>query len=636
MDNLDQKIKDNGNIKGNKVIHYCWYGGKPLSELTKKCIKSWKKYLPDFEIKQWNEKNFDVNQCKFSKQAYEQKKWAFVADYTRFKVLEQYGGLYLDTDMEITADISKFLENDFFVGKEDSNMANAAVVWAKNKQDKHIEEIVKIYENFKKFNPNGDIYEVSVPRILSEYFEKYGFDKKSDQIQILDNKTVYIYPMEYFYPLSYDYQHNKFTKNSCMIHHFDATWASNMEKFKTNLKRKNLKWVVYILDIFISMKNFLVSFLNYMDIAMFITVFVLLNLVALTFMPILSSDKIYIFEGIQKNYLFVIIQTFLIAGIWTYLCKKIKLLEMNKVLDKITDTNIADEEGKKESEIKRPKLTQDQNAFIFYFEWKVYKFEFLLTILFMLTPFIFLNSIIPSKQIIYAFAIVFSFYYFYIGIRKKFKYRILDLLPIAFINSFIAFYIPNYGLIYAIPSFLTTLILILKNKVVKKRIIVYIISTIVFSLGFAIISNLHGNFDINIVNKNLSKINLFNFERIQKYDQYKKYININTQFDAGKKLFGNMMPDITNNNSLLNILYMPTILVYLSIIISVILALVNKNKNYLGFIILTVLNAITINKFKVDSTLYSFTNCLLFYVLLVILIVTYEGKKYKEKAKIML
>ncbi|MDD4376367.1 MAG: glycosyl transferase, partial [Clostridia bacterium] len=72
-----------------KIIHYCWFGGKPLSNLTLKCIESWKKYLPDFEIKQWDENNFDVNQCIFVKEAYEQKKWAFVADYTRFKVLEQ-------------------------------------------------------------------------------------------------------------------------------------------------------------------------------------------------------------------------------------------------------------------------------------------------------------------------------------------------------------------------------------------------------------------------------------------------------------------------------------------------------------------------------------------------------------------
>lgn len=241
-------------MENNKIIHYCWYGTKPLSKLTLKCIESWKKYLPDFEIKQWNETNFDVNQCPFIKEAYEQKKWAYVADYTRFKVLEQFGGLYLDTDMEITQDISKYLENDFFVGKEDSKMTNAAVVWTKNKEDKHIKEIINIYESYKKFNPNNDIYTVSITRILSSYFKNYGFDRESDKIQILDNGSIYIYPMEYFYPLSYDHQHNKFTEKSCMIHHFDATWTSVPEKIKTFFKRHKMNYMLKVIDIVLTIK----------------------------------------------------------------------------------------------------------------------------------------------------------------------------------------------------------------------------------------------------------------------------------------------------------------------------------------------------------------------------------------------
>ena len=160
--------------KNNKIIHYIWFGGNPISELTKKCIATWKKYLPDFEIKEWNETNFDVTQCTFVKEAFEQKKWAFVADYTRFKVLEEYGGIYLDTDMEITADISKFLEDDLFLGVEDSKQINAAVVWAKEAHNPYIKDIVDIYESKKKFNETGNLYDESVPKVLTKYFEKYG------------------------------------------------------------------------------------------------------------------------------------------------------------------------------------------------------------------------------------------------------------------------------------------------------------------------------------------------------------------------------------------------------------------------------------------------------------------------------
>ena len=84
-----------------KVIHYCWFGGNPLPEMALKCIESWKKFLPDYEIKEWNEKNFDLNICEYVKEAYQAKKWAFVSDYARFWILYHEGGVYFDTDVEV-------------------------------------------------------------------------------------------------------------------------------------------------------------------------------------------------------------------------------------------------------------------------------------------------------------------------------------------------------------------------------------------------------------------------------------------------------------------------------------------------------------------------------------------------------
>ena len=99
-----------------KIIHYCWFGGKPLSKMAKKCIKSWKKYFPDFEIKQWNETNFDINICPFVKKAYENKKWAFVSDYARLYALYNEGGIYFDTDMEVTKKCGFLCEDKLFLG----------------------------------------------------------------------------------------------------------------------------------------------------------------------------------------------------------------------------------------------------------------------------------------------------------------------------------------------------------------------------------------------------------------------------------------------------------------------------------------------------------------------------------------
>lgn len=101
-----------------KIIHYCWFGGNPLPELAKKCIKSWEKYFPDYEIKEWNESNFDFNSCNYVKEAYEARKWAFVSDYARFKILYEYGGIYFDTDVEVVNSMEDILKKGAFIGRE--------------------------------------------------------------------------------------------------------------------------------------------------------------------------------------------------------------------------------------------------------------------------------------------------------------------------------------------------------------------------------------------------------------------------------------------------------------------------------------------------------------------------------------
>ena len=101
-----------------KVIHYCWFGRNPLPPLALKCIESWKKFFPDYEIKEWNEDNFDINIIPYTKEAYEAKKYAFVSDYARFWILYQYGGVYFDTDVEVIKDMRPLVVCGNFMGKE--------------------------------------------------------------------------------------------------------------------------------------------------------------------------------------------------------------------------------------------------------------------------------------------------------------------------------------------------------------------------------------------------------------------------------------------------------------------------------------------------------------------------------------
>ena len=101
-----------------KIIHYCWFGGKPLPDEAKKLISTWKKYCPDYDIREWNENNFDINDCFYVKEAFEAKKWAFITDYVRLKVLYDYGGVYMDTDVEVCKPLDDLLSYNGVSGFE--------------------------------------------------------------------------------------------------------------------------------------------------------------------------------------------------------------------------------------------------------------------------------------------------------------------------------------------------------------------------------------------------------------------------------------------------------------------------------------------------------------------------------------
>lgn len=218
-----------------KIIHYCWFGDNPLPKLAEKCIKSWKKHLPDFKIMKWSEENVDLNECAFIKGAYENKKWAFVADYVRAKVLNEYGGIYFDTDMEVTKDISHLLEDETFLGVEDSGFVAVGVWFEKNKNSFLSNELLKKYRSMKEFNVEK-VSDISIPKMISEILEPCGLKKGLQEIQVIDH-NIKIYPRDYFYPYSFFKDNNVFTDNTCMIHYYDASWLPTRDKREMMLVR---------------------------------------------------------------------------------------------------------------------------------------------------------------------------------------------------------------------------------------------------------------------------------------------------------------------------------------------------------------------------------------------------------------
>ena len=221
-----------------KTIHYCWFGGNPLPELAQKCIASWKEYCPDYEIIEWNESNFDFSDCTYAREAYEAKKWAFVSDYARLKIIYEYGGIYLDTDVELLASLDSLLNNDCFMGIEKSNYIATGLGYGAIPKFNIIKELLDLYFHLSFVNTDGTFDLTPCPVITTDLFQKKGFVKE-DKTQIIDNTTIY--SSEYFCPLDYNYRTCQITENTISIHHYNASWLSTEEKYTHALYIKLLK-----------------------------------------------------------------------------------------------------------------------------------------------------------------------------------------------------------------------------------------------------------------------------------------------------------------------------------------------------------------------------------------------------------
>lgn len=156
-----------------KVIHYCWFGGNPLPYEVKKCIKSWEKMCPDYEIKQWNESNFDISDNTFARVAYENKAWAFVSDYARLKIVFDYGGIYLDTDVELLKSLDHLLDNKCYIGiQQAQSLCQTGLGFGAEKNSYIVEKMLEKYSNIE-FDVNKKL-ELACP-ILNVNVKSYAY-----------------------------------------------------------------------------------------------------------------------------------------------------------------------------------------------------------------------------------------------------------------------------------------------------------------------------------------------------------------------------------------------------------------------------------------------------------------------------
>lgn len=208
-----------------KLIHYCWFGSKEKPAFVIKCIDSWKKFLPDYKIIEWNESNFDIsNTNKYVRDAYENKKWAFVTDYVRLKALVEYGGVYFDTDVEVFKSFDKLLNNKCFFGFESNDYICTAVIGCE-KDNLFIKNFMDSYETRDFILPDGtlDILTTNVVIVTSMLLEK-GMKPNGKQQEL---KDVTIFPQYYFSSNDIRNIFHKYNSEIYSYHHCQASWYNN-------------------------------------------------------------------------------------------------------------------------------------------------------------------------------------------------------------------------------------------------------------------------------------------------------------------------------------------------------------------------------------------------------------------------
>lgn len=234
----------------SKTIHYCWFGRNPLPDSAKKCIDSWRKYLPDYEILEWNEDNFDVNSIPYTAEAYAAGKYAFVSDYARFWILYNYGGLYFDTDVEIIKPMDNIIASGPFLGaevdgdaaKETTPKVAPGLCIGAEKGMSLFKAVIDKYTTLNYLGEDGTFNKYTMIPLVTDLLIAAGMQPHNRTQRVGE---VTIYPAEYFNPLDAPTGRLNVTANTCSIHWFMASWLQPQPKWKKKAKQY-LRRILYL------------------------------------------------------------------------------------------------------------------------------------------------------------------------------------------------------------------------------------------------------------------------------------------------------------------------------------------------------------------------------------------------------
>lgn len=203
-----------------------------MPKITQKCIESWKKYCPDYEIKRWDESNLNLDKYQFVRDAYDAKKFAFASDVLRTDIIYSEGGIYLDVDVELLKPIEEFMDKDLFVGFETSDLLNPGLIMGATPKNGDLKNILDIYKK-TKFEVDK-CKDLTICHIYTDYFEKMGLEPVNKTQEL---KNYKFYSSEYFSPIDVITNKKKITKNTYSIHWYNASWYSPKQKARSTLKK---------------------------------------------------------------------------------------------------------------------------------------------------------------------------------------------------------------------------------------------------------------------------------------------------------------------------------------------------------------------------------------------------------------
>lgn len=221
-----------------KILHYIWFGGKPLTPLAEECLASWKATMPDWQIMRWDETNFSIADAPlYVRQAYEARKFAFVSDYVRLWALEQYGGVYVDTDVKVLKSYEPLLNDTAFIGLEESkaHMPGTCVIGCEP-HCQWVRDMLSLYDNIEFVKEDGSLDMTTNVERMGERMKAEGLneltnkgDKPRKRVQYIDKWGLRVYTHDYFSPITSTRVMRK-TKNTYSIHYFAESWRDGKKK----------------------------------------------------------------------------------------------------------------------------------------------------------------------------------------------------------------------------------------------------------------------------------------------------------------------------------------------------------------------------------------------------------------------